>query len=89
MGELDCLVVGAGLIGSASARWAATLGRGRVGLVGPGEEEAPGAWQDEGRITRSLDRSPVWSVLAAASISRYTELERKTGVQFFTEVGLC
>eukprot|EP00045_Choanoeca_perplexa_P001463 m.19791 g.19791 ORF g.19791 m.19791 type:complete len:167 (-) comp10959_c0_seq1:400-900(-) len=48
------------------------------------------AHYDEGRITRELDSSEAWSRLASCSIQRYRELERASGVSFYTESGyLC
>ena len=86
-------VVGAGLIGSAVARHLAKAGH-RVVLVGPGE---PGDWSthrgafashyDEGRITRMNDRRPFFARVSAASIRRYGEIERESGISFFTDCG--
>lgn len=84
-------VVGAGLIGSSAARWAATLGRGVV-LVGPGEQSLGhcGAWCDEGRTTRVLEPSLAWRILAEQSVKRYSSLEQEAGHVFYHEVGyLC
>ncbi|CAH1255478.1 PIPOX [Branchiostoma lanceolatum] len=89
----DVCVVGAGMIGSAAARHASETPGARVCLVGPGEPQDRmnrtifGAHYDEGRITRVLDPDPTWALLAQRSIRRYRELERKTGINFFRDVG--
>lgn len=86
-------VVGAGLIGSAAARHLAKAGY-EVVLIGPGEPQDFTAHQgafashyDEGRITRMNDRRSFYARVSAASIRRYAEIERESGVAFFTECG--
>lgn len=87
-------VIGRGLIGSAAARHLAEAGH-QVLLIGP-EEPADkrahrgvfGSHYDEGRITRGLDPYPFWSRVSRASIARYGEIEAKSGLSFYTEVGL-
>ena len=87
-------VIGRGLIGSAAARHLAEAGH-EVLLIGP-EEPADkrahggvfGSHYDEGRITRGLDPYPFWSRVSRASIARYREIEAKSGVPFYTEVGV-
>lgn len=86
-------VVGRGLIGSAAARHLAKAGH-AVTLIGPGE---PADWQshtgvfashyDEGRITRINDRRPFFARVSAASIGRYPEIARESGMSFFTASG--
>ncbi|XP_078572853.1 N-methyl-L-tryptophan oxidase-like [Branchiostoma floridae x Branchiostoma japonicum] len=89
----DVCVVGAGMIGSAAARHASETAGARVCLVGPGEPKDRmtrtifGAHYDEGRITRAIDPDPTWALLAQRSIRRYRDLERKTGINFFNDVG--
>mmetsp|Transcript_170815 Transcript_170815/g.542788 ORF Transcript_170815/g.542788 Transcript_170815/m.542788 type:complete len:837 (+) Transcript_170815:48-2558(+) len=80
-GVADVLVVGAGMIGSATARHLRMLRPDLVvWLVGPEEAGAREAGvfcqhADEARITRRLDPDPVWAALASRSIERYAELE--------------
>jgi len=90
------VVVGAGMIGSSTAKWAAGLEKeagGKVALVGgiePVEKKEGdlfGAWFDEGRITRLLDRKDSWRLLAEKSIARYRDIEEKSGIKFYHEVG--
>ena len=81
-------VVGAGMIGSSAAKWAAEMSPdGGVVLVGGGEEGLYRAWSDEGRITRVFDLNPNWRELAAESIKRYKAIEEESGISFFHEVG--
>ena len=85
--SFETAVVGAGLLGSATAAHLARLGARSVVLVGPGEpsgdaytgEEIFGGWFDEGRITRQLDMDPVWGQLAAESIQRYPLIQQESG----------
>jgi sarcosine oxidase len=65
----DVAVVGAGLIGSACAKYAGALGAKTV-LVGPREDQREetslhGAWFDEGRIARKSSPEPHWQELGA------------------------
>ena len=90
---LHVAVVGKGLIGSAAARHLAAAGV-QVTLVGPDEpadfRSHPGvfaAHYDAARITRILDRDPIWADLAAASIARYPEIAAASGLQFHFPVG--
>ena len=84
------------MIGSSAAKWIAQISEGiegRVALVGESEphkkEEGDifGAWFDEGRITRVLDRNDAWRLLAEKSIARYRDIEERAGIPFYEEVG--
>jgi len=86
-------VIGAGMIGSAAARHLSAAGA-DVTLIGPGEPEDIASHDgvfashyDEGRITRGLDPMPFWSRASRASIGRYGEIERASGLRFYSEVG--
>lgn len=86
-------VVGRGLIGSAAARYLAEASDGVV-CIGPDEpaqrQNHAGVFAshyDEGRMTRHVDPVPEWSITAAASIARYREIEKKSGVSFYSPVG--
>ena len=81
------------MIGSAAARHLTEMGH-QVTLVGPAEPEEAATWQgpfgshyDAGRITRQLDPWLFWSRASRASIARYRDLEKASGVAFFSEVG--
>lgn len=87
-------VIGKGMIGAAAARHLALMGE-DVLLIGPDEPQDyashPGVFAshyDEARITRSLDPYPFWSRVSRESIARYSEIERASGIRFFTETGL-
>ncbi|KAH3842369.1 N-methyl-L-tryptophan oxidase-like [Dreissena polymorpha] len=91
----DLCIVGAGMIGSAAARHASLIPGVKLCLVGPSEPQNRasvdhgifGAWYDEGRITRCSDPDPVWAKLAQESIKRYRDIERASGIAFYSEVG--
>jgi glycine/D-amino acid oxidase-like deaminating enzyme len=91
--NMRIVVVGRGLIGAAAARHLAQAGH-EVLLVGPSEpvEKAShrgvfGSHYDQARITRGLDEDPFWSAVSRASIARYREIERVSGVPFYHPVG--
>ncbi|XP_077988631.1 monomeric sarcosine oxidase-like [Glandiceps talaboti] len=95
----DICIVGAGLIGSAAARHATlTTPNLKVCLIGPREPKTLteklecehgifGAHYDEGRTTRSLDSDAIYAELGKRSISRYREIEQRTGIRFYSNVG--
>jgi len=88
----EACVVGAGLVGSAAAKYLATKEGKGVVLVGPSEAlqdslEAFGCHADEGRITRRLDVDSVWAELATRSMARYAQIEEESGVKFHAAVG--
>ncbi|XP_077989571.1 uncharacterized protein LOC144443862 [Glandiceps talaboti] len=92
----DICIVGAGMIGSAAARHATLISPSlKVCLIGPKEPKDIqecnhgifGSHYDEGRITRSLDPDPIWAELGQRSIARYRDLEQRTGVKFYNDVG--
>ena len=60
----DVAVIGAGMIGSAAAKYASEDVKATI-LIGADQPQdgVYGAWFDEGRITRTLDRNPHWKVL--------------------------
>ena len=91
----DVAVIGGGLIGSAAARHLAEAGA-RVVVLAPAE---PTDWTassgpfashyDSGRITRIVDRDPVWAELGARSIARYDDIAARSGIDFHTPCGLA
>lgn len=87
------IVIGKGMIGSAVARHLAERTDG-VALIGPDEprDKANHAGvfadhYDEGRITRILDPDIVWAALARESLRRYRDMEARSGIKFYHEVG--
>lgn len=86
-------VVGRGLMGSAAARHLTRAGQ-DVTLIGPSEPVNKrthrgvfGSHYDEGRITRKNAHDPFWVEVSKASIARYAEIERTSGIRFFAETG--
>ena len=91
--EFDCIVVGAGMMGSAAARHLTLMGK-TVALIGPVEPAQKAnhsgvfaSHYDQARITRALDGDADWSRFAMQSIARYAEIEQAAGHRFFHEVG--
>eukprot|EP00250_Pteridium_aquilinum_P006175 c16147_g2_i1 orf=96-1004(+) len=90
------VVIGLGLVGSAAARHLSLALGSSILAIGP-EEPAVGAWPaysgpfashyDEGRLTRISDPDPIWAVLAARSMARYSALEQASGIRFHQPVG--
>ena len=93
METFDTIVVGKGMLGAAAARYLAADGA-SVALVGPDEPSdfrthsgVFASHYDSGRITRTIDKDPDWALLARRSIARYREIEARSGIAFFNEVG--
>ncbi|WP_370303861.1 NAD(P)/FAD-dependent oxidoreductase [Pseudooceanicola sp.] len=91
--QFEVIVVGAGLMGSAAARYLAEMGV-DVALVGPEEPTDKSSHDgvfashyDQARITRKLDADAGWAKIAAAAIERYRTLEQRSGIRFFEEAG--
>jgi len=85
----DVAVVGAGLIGSAAAKYLAKEGL-RVALIGTTQGNRHGvhaSHYDQARITRLTSPDPVWAHLAHASQSRYSTIEEESGIPFHTPCG--
>ena len=57
----DVAIIGAGMIGSSAAKYMSEDSVKTI-LIGPSEPQSGihGAWFDEGRITRKLDKNHVW-----------------------------
>lgn len=91
----DIIVVGAGMVGSATAFHASQIAGKSICLIGPPEpkiregQEVFGSWFDEGRICRQIAGDRTWSVLAVKSMKRYRELEKQSGINFYTESGFA
>ncbi|MBB0968915.1 FAD-binding oxidoreductase [Dietzia aerolata] len=88
--RFDVAVVGAGPIGSATARHLADRGA-SVLVVGPDEpatfEDHQGVWAgyyDQGRLAHVLEVPLVTSLLATRSLRRFAELRERSGVEFTT-----
>lgn len=86
-------VVGGGVIGASAAKYLARAGE-DVTLFAPREPMDArthngvfSSHYDAGRITRRLDRDPVWADLAAESIAQYQQIETESGIRFYHETG--
>ena len=86
-------VIGRGLWGAAAARHLA-MARADVTLIGPAEPTNKnthtgvfGSHYDEGRITRKNALDEYWVGVSTAAIDRYAEIERQSGIRFYTETG--
>lgn len=93
MPDFKYIVVGAGMMGAAAARHLSAQTDG-VALIGPAEpvdrKSHHGVFSshyDEARITRGFDGDLVWAELAKRSIGRYSEIEARSGIRFYHEVG--
>ena len=81
------------MFGSAAARHLSLLGE-RVALIGPDEPSDPArhdgvfaSHYDQGRLTRLIDRNPVWAPLTRRAMSGYAALEDASGIKFHHPVG--
>ena len=86
-------VIGRGLMGSAAAKYLARAGL-EPTVIGPEEPKVIaehrgvfGSHYDEGRITRKNATDPYWAEASIVSIARYAEIERASGIRFFSPVG--
>ena len=90
---MSIAVIGRGLWGVAATRHLAMAGQ-DVTLIGPTEPADKrshtgvfGSHYDEGRITRKNALDPYWVGVSTAAIDRYAEIERQSGIRFYTETG--
>ena len=93
MQHFKYVVIGKGMMGSAAAKYLAEQSDG-VALIGPDEPHDKkvhtgvfASHYDEGRITRTIDPDPNWATLANRSVARYRDIEARSGVSFYSEVG--
>jgi sarcosine oxidase len=92
-GNFDIAIIGAGLFGAAAARHLSGKTDG-VAVIGPAEPTRPethhgvfASHYDASRLSRIVDPDLVWATLARRSIFRYREIEARSGVPFFREIG--
>lgn len=83
----NIVVVGAGLVGSALSRRLAEAGLQPV-CFGPSSGPPYSSHDDSGRITRILDASPTWAMLAARAIADYSDIEARSAIHFHHPVGV-
>ena len=91
--KVNIAVIGAGLFGSASARYLTQVTDG-VALIGPAEpadrrahRDVFASHYDASRLIRVVDPDLVWATLAKRSLSRHREIERKSGIDFRRDIG--
>ncbi len=91
----DIIVVGAGMFGSAAAKYLRKNGA-NVALIGPDEpisqqiassQQSFGAYYDQARITRRLGWDEVWAATDSRSLNRFRDIEAESGIPFFYEKG--
>ncbi|ANP86449.1 NAD(P)/FAD-dependent oxidoreductase [Rhizobium leguminosarum] len=87
------IVIGRGMMGAAAAAHLSSMVDG-IALIGPREPEERKAHHgvfashyDEARITRTFDGNLAWGTFAARALDRYGEIEAKSGISFYSEVG--
>lgn len=83
---LRAVVIGNGPLGSAAGRHLAEAG---CDVTVMGSTRLTSSSQDRGRIARALDAegNAVWAKRNAESVSAFRQLEKDTGVPFYTECG--
>ncbi|MBR0555076.1 FAD-dependent oxidoreductase [Ciceribacter sp. L1K23] len=91
--QFKYIIIGRGMMGSAAAKYLAWHSEG-VAVIGPSEPADPASHAgvfashyDEARITRTIDQSPVWALLANRSIARYDAIASESGIDFYVEAG--
>ncbi len=91
--NVEFAIVGAGMFGSAAARYLSAESD-SVALIGPAE---PGerrnhqgvfaSHYDASRLVRVVDPDRLWATLAKRSIARFRDLEAAGGIRFYNEIG--
>ena len=88
----DFVVVGAGLVGSAAAKYLARSGA-RVAVIGPPEPDAGGPAEvfashyDQGRVQRLIGFDDLWTRLCVETAQVWPQLEQSTGITVHDPVG--
>lgn len=90
----DVAVIGLGLIGSATLRHLTAAGVPAIGIgvaepADPASHTGPFAsHHDSGRVTRTLDATLEWAILAQRAIAEYPAIEAASGARFHFDVGV-
>lgn len=91
----DIVVVGAGMFGSAAAKYL-IKDQASTALIGPDEpinkhiassQQTFGAYYDQARITRRLGWDEVWAATDSRSLNRFRDIEANSNISFFHEKG--
>ncbi|EJC80319.1 glycine/D-amino acid oxidase, deaminating [Rhizobium leguminosarum bv. trifolii WSM2297] len=87
------IIIGGGMMGAAAARHLSSMADG-IALIGPREPEERkthhgifASHYDEARITRTFDGDLAWGSFAARALDRYRDIEARSGIAFYSEVG--
>ena len=86
----DVAVIGRGLFGSAAARHLAEAGCDVVAIGPTVQGGAPGihsSHDDEARLTRRIDSDERWAPFTARAVDAYTDIEQRSGIEFYRPVG--
>jgi sarcosine oxidase len=90
--DLDVIVIGRGLLGSATARHLALENR-KVAVIGPTEQhclqsgEVFASHYDETRVQRVLAQDHLWTRMNLESVRSWLALQELTGINFYQENG--
>ena len=88
----DCVIIGAGLIGSAAAKYISDPGK-KVALIGPDESTVLdqqivfASHYDRARIQRIFGRDPVSTLLNQQSANAYDLIEAESNIRFHSKEG--
>lgn len=88
----DSIVIGAGLIGSAAAKYIGQIEE-NVALIGPDEEKVShekivfSSHYDNSRVQRAFGNDAVSTLLNLQSASQYDSIERESGIHFHSNEG--
>jgi len=92
--SVDFAVIGAGPFGAAAAMHLAEAGAGSVALIGPSEQpdattpaQLLASHYDESRNATAMDSDFEWADLAFRSVGPLRDLEKRTGIEIFKEIG--
>jgi glycine/D-amino acid oxidase-like deaminating enzyme len=90
--NFDVIVIGNGMMGSAAAKYLSMTGK-TIACIGAPENldvnqsHVYSSHYDQGRVQRLIDQDLVWSTLNAESVKCYPQLQRDSGIRFFTQCG--
>ncbi|MEO9023102.1 MAG: FAD-binding oxidoreductase [Ginsengibacter sp.] len=88
----DSIIIGAGLIGSAAAKYLSKSQQ-KIALIGPDEFTALqegvvfASHYDQSRIQRIIGKDETWTMLNQQSVNEYAALENEAGIHFHSGVG--
>src|SRR6185437_12697185 len=88
----DSIVVGAGLIGSAAAKYLSQVEK-NVALIGPDEEKVShekivfASHYDNSRVQRSFGNDAVSTLLNRQSANEYDSIQKESGIHFHSKEG--